>query len=137
MSYRRENSLPAPYESYQSSSNHTSSRRTGSSRHMNRNPELMQISEGRYIGRDGQQPHSSYRDRNHRHDLQNNYCTYDGMNESTRTLPVGSNSSLHSMQRVRPNQNRQAERQSKYINSAEAGYKVYGGFIGPHNQMFP
>ncbi len=62
------------------------------------------------------------------------YSTFEDMNKFGSTTHAGPESESYNWQRRKPNHKRQVERQSEFINSAEAGFKLFGGFIGSHHQ---
>ncbi len=144
LSYRRENSLPAPYEIYASSSGHTSSRLAPSSQQPSLrhgySREQLQMREGHYI--DGYMAESdpqnslNYRTTNRQNPSQQQIysTTYEDTIELKKTIHMEATSTKYDMRQMKANPKRSIKRQSDFINSSEAGRKLFRGFIGPYYQ---
>ncbi len=137
LSYRRENNLPAPYETYTSSTRHEPTREspsTGQSHRYTR--EQLQMREDHFKIVDGHTSDSNLNDsvpREKPHGM-DKYPTYEGISRSHSTFQAQSSSMSRDIKDGKPNHKRSVKRQSQLINSAESGYKFFRGFIGSHNQ---
>ena len=62
------------------------------------------------------------------------YPAYEDTIRPHNTFQAQSSSMSYDIKDGKPNHERSIKRQSQLINSAESGYKLFGGFIGSHNQ---
>ena len=61
-----------------------------------------------------------------------NHPTYQDITTFRNTFQVQS-STTYEMNQRKPNQKQRVKRQSEFINSDKAGFKLFRGFIGQHN----